>query len=118
VTGARAAGYVALVPRCARPLLVLTALLGGCPAADPGPATPGSPSAALAERAAAVAIRARDVAARADALAGEFDAIRADPEGDHTARIAALREEAAALGVLARETQAEVTALEASAQVW
>jgi hypothetical protein len=65
-----------------------------------------------------VAIRARDVAARADALAGEFDAIRADPEGDHTARIAALREEAAALGVLARETQAEVTALEASAQVW
>ena len=97
---------------------LLVALLLACPGSDPAPATPGSPSANLAERTQRVADRARDVADRADALASEFDALRANPTADHTEQIARIRAEADALAVLAREAQAEVTAIEASAQVW
>ena len=106
-----------LRPRHLRiPLGVLA--ISGCLGGEIEPATPGSPSAALAERARVVHQRALDVAARADALAGEFDAMRANPDTDRGVAIARLRAEAVALEVLARETEAEVTALEASAQVW
>jgi hypothetical protein len=97
---------------------VLALWLLGCTGAPSEPATAGSPSARLAERATTLSVRARDVADRADALAAEFDALRAEPEADHTERLVRLREEAAALEVLARETQAELKAIEASAQVW
>ena len=99
-------------------LALLSATLVACTSGPQEPSTPGSPSAALAERARRVSERAQDVAARADALAGEFDALRLLPEAERAERISRLRAEADAIEVLARETAAEVTALEASAQVW
>ena len=89
-----------------------------CAPAAPGPATPGSPSAALAERAYALGVQALDAAARADALASRFDALRTAPVGDRPAAIAALREEATALSQLASELRATTIAIEASAETW
>ena len=81
-------------------------------------ATPGSPSAKLAERAGALSTRSRDVAARAEALATRFDELRALPPSERGPKLQALREEVAAIEELAREVEAEVAAIEASAQVW
>ncbi len=98
-------------------MVALLALLA-CGEPAPGPATQGSPSARLAERAGALSSRSRDVAARAEALAGRFDELKALPPSERGPTLQALREEAAAIEELAREVQAEAVAIEASAQVW
>lgn len=89
----------------------------GC-SGDGRPATSGSVSAKLAARSGELAIRARDVASRAADLSGKFDAMNDDPNGDHTAEMAAIRAEAAALSELAIEIEAEARAIGASAQVF